>query len=381
MRWPWLLVAFFWSSVALGNAADCYWLITSYAGSDPFTIRVVYESGHSITVSVGDYLPLGCNVDHFEIVSCPATGGGMELHNPACRPDAVFRIFAQEWMEGQVYPIGGWIVPALGLSCNGCEACSDPPPSPPGSPNPNNPLPGAHPDPDGDDDGDGVRNECDPDEVQCWDVDLDGICDHCGNDYQPEEDNDGDGVPNDCDPDYSECDDFNDDGCCDYCSPAQCGGEEEPCPPTDPRYPDCDEFDSCKDCNPCPKLDTIIAILTHWDAYGVPVNLGSPSGSTPTPTLVEPEVGVESYEFSLPDVNWSGTLNALSLPIPMPGGTRQYKFGVRPVEDFAQSQLPASALLSTLFMVDLVRSTLRLLLLILVTWNFVKHVFRLFVSL
>jgi hypothetical protein len=203
-------------------------------------------------------------------------------------------------------------------------------------------------------------------------------------------DDDNDGVPDNLDdgdgtPDAEEDDDDPEDGC----GPGDPGypncdeEDEDPCRPGYPGYPDCGEYGYGWECDPCPKLDAILGILGRWDDEGLNVNvdLGSPTGVTPNPTLVAPEPIVTPYQFSLPDVNLSGNVNGLTVAIPMPGGTQNYRVGVRPFEDFAQSQLPSSALSGALAVLEVVRQAVRGLLLILVTWNFVKHVFRLFISL
>jgi hypothetical protein len=232
--------------------------------------------------------------------------------------------------------------------CVGCGTCNDPPSPPPT-----------------DSDGDGIPDHLDPDD------DNDGVPDNL---------DDGDGTP-----DAEEDDDDPEDGC----GPGDPGypncdeEDEDPCRPGYPGYPDCGEYGYGWECDPCPKLDAILGILGRWDDEGLNVNvdLGSPTGVTPTPTAIVPEPVVTPYQFSLPDVNLSGNVNGLTMAIPMPGGTQIYKLGVRPLEDFAQSQLPSSSLTGALVMLEVVRQGVRGLLVILVTWNFVKHVFRLFISL
>jgi hypothetical protein len=346
-------------STALGNAADCYWLIAAHPVFETFTVEVEYQSGHTVHFGVGDYLPVGCNVVAYRAGSNGNNGNPtsqrMRLLRPSCNtgPPEEKHIFIGHFAVAGVdraYFDGGGngTLPP----CNsGCGSCNDPPAPPPT-----------------DTDGDGIPDHLDPDD------DNDGIPDSI------DDDDDGDGTP-----DAEEDDDDPEDDC----GPGDPGypncdeEEEDPCRPGYPGYPDCGDYGYGWECDPCPKLDAILGILGRWDDEGLNVNvdLGSPTGVTPTPTVVVPEPIITPYQFSLPDVNLSGNVNGLTMAIPMPGGTQIYKLGVRPLEDFAQSQLPSSSLTGALVMLEVVRQGVRGLLLILVTWSFVKHVFRLFISL
>lgn len=415
MRYAVALLLCLLPSVALGNAADCYWLLSCDAESIFCTnVRVVYDSGHSIICTHGDYLPVGCNVDHYEIVSeTISSAKGIYANSPSCA--AAHPASALIWQTGQ--PAGAVALVSGSLGCGGsCGGCS--------ATNPGKPPPGSHPNPDGDDDGDGIRNECDPDEVACVDADSDGCCDSCADDCSPDdedgdEDDDDDGIRNECDTDLQPCFDFDEDGCCDHCGD-ECGPpcdaeteccEGEPgypdcdcdpdteCCPGEPGYPDCpcdpeteccpgeegypDCPDECMDCDPCEKLDAILASVNEMAS-----SLGDDAGYTaikppitPVPSGSPPDdLGFDGAENVLPETlpEWgSATTGHLTIPVPgVEGEGVSLNFGARPLEDFAQSYLPSGALTTSLSALDQLRQWVRLILLLLVSWSFCRRVYQ-----
>lgn len=226
-----------------GNAANCYWLLGHTGWTEDFTIIVHYQSGHTVAVGVGDYLPVGCNVGHYEV-----SGGavnevrGLRAYAPACN-------LQNGWPVESVYIWVGLNSPVItkythennpNAASTGWFGCDPHCPSCQGTPT-NNPH--------GDDDNDGVRNECDPDFVPCVDQDQNGVCDICGDNWGTGRcvdgegglvDADNDGICDECDPDAVDCEDADDNGCCDHCND-QC---EVACEPGGPTWPECCYEDS-----------------------------------------------------------------------------------------------------------------------------------------
>lgn len=240
-----ILVCLVWVSLATANAGDCYWFIRKVdsAWGDP-RIRVIYQSGHTSVRTVGDYLPVGCNVVGYQFYGNHPDGCFAELVSPQCVANGQQILFMGPWtaFESQ----DGKTMPSLGMPgggsiqpfCHGsCGSCVD------------EEIPTEW-DPDGDDDGDGVRNECDPDSRPggCPDVDGNGCCDFCADDCtqqcegkpiedcNPCPDVDVDGRCDNCDPEHVDCVDNDENGCCDHCSPEDC---EEQCSSASSDYPDC----------------------------------------------------------------------------------------------------------------------------------------------
>lgn len=234
---------------ALAQPATCYYQIGEGVGwgPNPFKIRVVWSSGHTSLLGYGDRLPVGCNVDHYEVgttvPSCtlPTTTVSITLIPLSC--PAAGTKFATA-LCGAVS--GAPITLGAGLECGSCPSCGD-------TDAPDKPDWTDHPDPGGDDDGDGIPNGCDSDEVDCTDANSDGCCDRCasggGSSCLPpgNEDWDDDGIPNKCDVDMQDCDDANSDGCCDECTEAECNGGDGPGDDDDDEDKDNDGIIDCPD--------------------------------------------------------------------------------------------------------------------------------------
>lgn len=343
-----LIVAFcLCPSVAFGtDDAQCYFLLTTVPAKEPFTIRVVYASGHSITVGAGDYLPVGCNVDHYEYVGGTGTQQ-MRAVGPCELTDYYLQNFYPNFWATRV-DTGGAQMP-LCHDCGDCEPYS-------GGPG------GGGTDTDGDGLPDGVDD----------DDDDDGIPD------DEDDDDDGDGIPDVNDPDHP-----------DYSGEPPCDPLEECCPeeccPGDPGYPDCEEVpdDDCPDCDPCEKLDAMMALMLGWNSNlgaegGVRVNLGTPTGSAPSAPAYEVEPEVDTYGVSLPDNTIPTSFGNWTISVPIPNNPAKNVLATVNPAHFNQGLSGLTGLTNN---VNLVRTLLRGMLVVLVHVHFVRKIFGLFGSL
>lgn len=411
-----LLLWLAFAAVALGNAGDCYWFLEADPETiAPGTIKVEFASGHTVNYGAGDYLPVGCNVVAYyivpETISLPK---GLYAHSPSCAT-AVHPTSFLIYQTGQ--PANSAALGTSSLTCAVCgTSCTAVPPCGGFG---QKPCPGSHPNGSGDDDNDGIRNDCDPDEVGCLDSDADGCCDVCDDGSfggcaanDDDGDHDDDGIRDECDTDLQACPDYDEDGCCDYCGGdcgPPCDEEEECCPgepgypacedctPENPEYPDCmpcednpehPDYPECEDecegpeCDPCPKLDTIIGLLQQLlnKEYTVEFPEMSPTGQDPEfdvsgqPPMVPVEVN--GYLPPFPSELWAvgseGEGWHLYVPIP---GRSPYEIALSGrVADWGLGPLLQAA-------VEAFQSSFRTLALVMFTWQMGKVAYRFIVDL
>lgn len=140
--------------------------------------------------------------------------------------------------------------------------------------------------------------------------------------------------------------------------------------PSNPNYPDCLPCDNCATCNPCQRLDTIIGLMQQGTN-------ATPTGTEPTvslreaPTVAPPALSVSGVPQSS-DLSSVGSAAPLSFTLPMPGRSPlSFQVGSK-ASDWKFGGSAPSAFSGVAAIVDDFRVGLRLVLVFILTWRFVK---------